>query len=133
MNHVVWAALACAAAGFGQTSETAGDLAARYLPDLIRLDSTNPPGNETRVARYLKQVADREGIPAELLGDDPQRLNFVARLRGTGKQRPLLLIAHSDVVPADRSQWSVDPFAAVEKKGYIYGAAPRTISNCWLP
>jgi acetylornithine deacetylase/succinyl-diaminopimelate desuccinylase-like protein len=104
-----------------QSSETVADLAAHYLPELIRLDSTNPPGNETRVAQYLKAVADREGLPAELLGDNPQRLNFVARLRGSGKQRPLLLIAHSDVVPADRSQWSVDPLAGIEKNGYIYG------------
>ena len=66
-------------------------------------------------------MADREGIEAELLGPDPERLNFIARLRGSGKQRPLLLIAHSDVVPADRSQWSVDPFAAVEKNGYVFG------------
>src|SRR5215468_3038992 len=122
MNHRVWAALACTAIAFGQTPETAADLAARYLPELIRLDSTNPPGNETRVAQYLKQVADREGIPAELLGDDPRRLNFVARLRGSGKQRPLLLIAHSDVVPADRSQWSVDPYAGLLKGGYFYGS-----------
>jgi hypothetical protein len=121
MNRLLWAALACTAIALAQPAETAADLAARYLPELIRLDTTNPPGNETRVARYLKQVADREGIPAELLGDDPERLNFVARLRGTGKQRPLLLIAHSDVVPADRSQWSVDPLAAIEKNGYIYG------------
>lgn len=118
---MVWVVLAGCAAAFGQRVETAADLAAQYLPDLIRLDTTNPPGNETRVARYLKQVADREGITAELLGDDPQRLNFVARLRGNGKRRPLLLIAHSDVVPADRSQWSMDPFSAVEKDGYIYG------------
>src|SRR4051794_9277587 len=117
MYRLVWSVLACSAMAFGQ----AGDLAAGYLPDLIHLDTTNPPGNETRVAQYLKQVADREGIQAELLGDNPQRLNFIARLRGTGKQRPLLLIAHSDVVPADRSQWSVDPFAAVVKDGYIYG------------
>jgi acetylornithine deacetylase/succinyl-diaminopimelate desuccinylase-like protein len=101
--------------------QTPGDLAVTYLRDLIRLDTSNPPGNESMAARYLKQVADREGIPAELLGDNPQRLNFIARLRGSGKQRPLLLIAHSDVVPADRSQWSVDPFAAIEKNGYIYG------------
>jgi acetylornithine deacetylase/succinyl-diaminopimelate desuccinylase-like protein len=121
MDRLVWAALAYTATALAQPAETAADLAARYLPELIRLDTTNPPGNETRVARYLKQVADREGIPAELLGDDPKRLNFVARLRGTGKQRPLLLIAHSDVVPADRSQWSVDPLAAIEKNGYIYG------------
>lgn len=121
MHRLVWGVLACAGLAFGQASETVADLAARYLPELIRLDSTNPPGNETRVARYLKQVADREGIGAELLGDDPQRLNFVARLRGSGKKRPLLLIAHSDVVPADRSQWSVDPLAGIQKDGYIYG------------
>jgi len=112
--------LALSLSALAQT-ETAADLAARYLPELIRLDSTNPPGNETRVAQYLKKVADREGIPAETLGDNPQRLNFVARLKGSGKQRPLLLIAHSDVVPADRSQWSVDPLAAIVKAGYIYG------------
>ena len=113
--------LALAGTGLAQPRETAADLAVRYLPELIRLDTTNPPGNETRVARYLKQVADREGIPAELLGDDPQRLNFIARLRGSGARRPLLLIGHSDVVPADRANWSLDPFAAIQKDGYIYG------------
>ena len=121
MYRLLWVALACAAIVAAQPAESAAALASRYLPELIRLDTTNPPGNESRVARYLKQVADREGIPAELLGDDPQRLNFVARLKGTGKRRPLLMIAHSDVVPADRSQWSVDPLAAVQKNGYIYG------------
>ncbi|HVW85798.1 MAG TPA: M20/M25/M40 family metallo-hydrolase, partial [Bryobacteraceae bacterium] len=118
MKAIVAAALVFTSMAPAQTS---GDLAPGYLRDLIRLDTSNPPGNESRVAKYLKQVADREGIPAELLGPDPQRLNFVGRLRGSGKQRPLLLIAHSDVVPVDRSQWSVDPFAAIGKGGYIYG------------
>lgn len=127
-THLI-AALAAAAVAAAQTTESAADLAARYLPELIRLDSTNPPGNETRVARYLKQVADREGITAELLGDNPQRLNFVARLRGSGKARPLLLIAHSDVVPADRSQWSVDPLAGILKDGYIYGRGAEDDKN----
>jgi len=108
------------AAGSGFCQPPA-NLGAEYLRDLIRLDTSNPPGNETRVAVYLKRVTDNEGIPSELIGDDPQRLNFIARLHGSGKQRPLLLIAHSDVVPVDRSQWTVDPFAAVEKNGYIYG------------
>jgi acetylornithine deacetylase/succinyl-diaminopimelate desuccinylase-like protein len=110
-------------------AQTAGDLAATYLRDLIRLDTSNPPGNETRAATYLKQVADREGIPAELLGPDPRRLNFIARLHGSGKQRPLLLIAHSDVVPVDRSQWTVDPFAGIEKAGYIYGRGAEDDKN----
>src|SRR5690349_5290501 len=74
----------------------------QYLIDLLRLDTSNPPGNESQVALYLKQVADFNGIPAELLGADPKRLNFVARLKGNGKNRPLILMAHSDVVPAER-------------------------------
>jgi acetylornithine deacetylase/succinyl-diaminopimelate desuccinylase-like protein len=102
-------------------AQSAGGLSAGYLRDLIRLDTSNPLGNETRVANYLKAVAEKEGIPAELARGDSQRLNFIARLRGSGKLRPLLLMAHSDVVPVDRSQWTVDPFAAVEKGGYIYG------------
>jgi acetylornithine deacetylase/succinyl-diaminopimelate desuccinylase-like protein len=69
----------------------------------------------------LKKVADAEGIPAELLGSDPERLNFVARLKGAGDARPLLMMAHSDVVPVDRSQWTVDPFTAIIKDGFIYG------------
>jgi acetylornithine deacetylase/succinyl-diaminopimelate desuccinylase-like protein len=121
MHRLLSAALALSSLALAQSGETAADLAARYLPELIRLDTTNPPGNETRVAQYLKSVADREGIPSELLGDNPQRLNFVARLKGSGRQRPLLLIAHSDVVPADRSQWTVDPLAGTIKDGYIYG------------
>jgi acetylornithine deacetylase/succinyl-diaminopimelate desuccinylase-like protein len=97
-----------------------GERAQRYLVDLIRLDTTNPPGNETRVANYLKKVADAEGIACELVGGDPTRLNFIARLDGASG-RPLLLMAHSDVVPADRTQWSVDPFSATIRDGYIYG------------
>src|SRR6478672_5854857 len=95
--------------------------ARQYLLDLLKLDTTNPPGNETRVADFLKQVADAHGIPCELLGPDPKRLNFVARLKGTGKKKPLLLMAHSDVVPADRAQWTADPFRAEIRNGFILG------------
>ena len=97
--------------------------AQRYLVDLIRINTTNPPGNETRVAEYLKRAATANGISAELLGDNPARLNFVARLPATAHSgaRPLLLMAHSDVVPADRSQWTVDPFSAELRDGYVYG------------
>src|SRR5580704_10191 len=101
-----------------------GPRAQHYLVDLIRMDTTNPPGNETRVAEYLKRVASNNGISAELLGDKPARLNFVARIPAavhSETSRPLLLMAHSDVVPADRSQWTVDPFSAELREGYIYG------------
>ena len=92
-----------------------------YLRDLIRLNTTNPPGNETRVASYLKKTADAEGIACELLGPDPKRLNFIARLDLGASGRPLLLMAHSDVVPAERAQWTVDPFSAEIREGRMYG------------
>src|SRR5579871_5859258 len=110
--------------GAALAAASPGDIAAlarQYLIELIRLDSTNPPGNETRVAEYLKKLCDSEGIPGQTLGSDPARLNFVARLPGSGKLKPLLLMAHSDVVPADRSQWTVDPFAAEVRDGYVWG------------
>src|SRR5260370_26239906 len=104
-----------------QTGSELGARARQYLIDLVRIDTTNPPGNETRVAEYLKQVATANGISCELLGD-PARLNFVARLPAASRgARPLLLIAHSDVVPADRKQWSVDPFSGELTRGFIYG------------
>src|SRR5580704_14062905 len=96
-----------------------GERTLQYLTDLVRLDTSNPPGNETRVAEYLKQVADSHQIPCELLGSDPKRKNFVARIKGSGKGRPLLLMAHSDTVPADRKQWSVDPFGGELRSGFI--------------
>jgi acetylornithine deacetylase/succinyl-diaminopimelate desuccinylase-like protein len=116
--------LLIATAGVAQEPASLGARAQRYLVDLIRVDTTNPPGNETRVAEYLKRVAQANGIGAELLGDKPARLNFVARIPGAAHSetaRPLLLIAHSDVVPADRSQWTIDPFSAELRDGYLYG------------
>lgn len=107
--------------GAADDNRPLGDRTRQYLTDLIRLDTSNPPGNETRVAEYLKQVAESHGIAADLMGSDPRRLNFVARLKGSGKGRPLLLMAHSDTVPAERSQWSVDPFSAENRNGFIYG------------
>jgi acetylornithine deacetylase/succinyl-diaminopimelate desuccinylase-like protein len=117
---------ACLICGFPLLASTGDNLslaerARRYLSALIRLDTTNPPGNETLAAGYLKQITDSYRIPAELLGPDPKRLNFVARLRGDGSKRPLLLMAHTDVVPADRSQWTADPFSGEQRGGFIFG------------
>ena len=71
--------------GAADDNRSLSDRTRQYLTDLIRLDTSNPPGNETRVAEYLKQVADSYGISAELLGSDPRRMNFVARLKGMAK------------------------------------------------
>jgi acetylornithine deacetylase/succinyl-diaminopimelate desuccinylase-like protein len=101
--------------------QQAGDETARFLTDLIRLDTQDPPGNESRVANYIAAIFQREGIPYELLEIKPGRASLVARLKGNGSKRPILLMAHEDVVPVDRAHWSVDPFAAVKKGDVLYG------------
>ncbi len=113
---VLWLALMS-----GLTAQTLEDEAFRHYTAILKLDTSNPPGTETRVARYLQEVCAREGIVGELLGGEADRLNFVARLTGSGEGRPLLLMAHSDVVPVERARWTVEPFAAVVKDGYVWG------------
>src|SRR5215471_4197344 len=95
--------------------------AAHFLAELIKIDTSNPPGNETKAAEYLKSVLEKEGIPAQIYESAPGRGNILARLKGNGKKRPLLLLAHLDVVGVERSKWTVDPFAALVKDGYMYG------------
>jgi len=99
----------------------ARDEAVRTLQALIRIDTSNPPGNETKVAEHLKAILDREGIPSEILALEPARGSLLARLRGNGSKRPLLLMAHTDVVGVERDKWTVDPFAATIRDGYVYG------------
>ena len=130
MTALKLSAVVVAALALSQPSpRSVEDEAERHLINLIRIDTTNPPGHETGVAAYLKREADAHGIPAELLGPDPDRLSFVARLKGAGPRKPLLLVAHSDVVPAEASQWSVDPFAATIKGGAIYGRGAEDIKS----
>lgn len=102
-------------------AETLADRTQRYFVDLLKLNTSNAPGNETLVAKYIQAELGKEGIAAELLGGDPQRLNVVARLASGGPKRPLLLMAHSDVVPVEPKLWTVPAFDAVEKDGFIYG------------
>lgn len=95
--------------------------AVKLLGDLVKIDTSNPPGNETRAAEYIKGVLAAEGIPAQIFESAPGRGNVVARLKGTGKKKPLLLMGHLDVVGVERDKWTVDPFAATIKDGYLYG------------
>jgi acetylornithine deacetylase/succinyl-diaminopimelate desuccinylase-like protein len=88
---------------------------------LVQINSSSPPGNETRVVEYLKKVLDGEGIPSKVFALDPNRANLVARLKGNGSKRPLLILAHTDVVGVQPEKWPVDPFGAVMKDGYIWG------------
>ncbi|MBL8240379.1 MAG: M20/M25/M40 family metallo-hydrolase [Bryobacterales bacterium] len=103
------------------SAETLEDRTQRYFIDLLRLNTSNAPGNETLVAQYIQAELRKEGIESELLGGDANRLNLVARLKGNGAKRPLLLMAHSDVVPVEPKLWTVPAFDAVQKDGFIYG------------
>jgi len=106
---------------FSLNAEQAQAEAVHFLADLVRIDTQDPPGDESKVAHYLEGVLKREGIASEILEPVPGRASIVARLKGNGKKRPLLIMGHEDVVPVDRSHWTVDPFAASERDGVIYG------------
>jgi len=93
----------------------------KFLSALVKIDTSNPPGNETRAAEYIKGVLAAEGISAQIFESAPGRGNLVARLKGNGKKKPLLLMGHLDVVGVERDKWTVDPFAAIVKDGYLYG------------
>ena len=92
-----------------------------HFQALIRFDTSDPPGGEKPAADYLKSVLEREGIPVEVFALEPHRPNLVARLKGTGKKRPLLIMGHTDVVNVDPRKWTHPPFGAVREGGYIYG------------
>ncbi len=91
------------------------------LADVLRIDTTNPPGGETAAANALARKLEAEGIHTEVFESAPGRGNLVARLPGQGSARPLILLSHLDVVPADARAWRVPPFAGKREGGYVYG------------
>lgn len=95
--------------------------AVNCLSDYLRINTTNPPGNEIVAADFLKGKLEAEGLDVLSFAFDPQRPNLVCRLRGDGSKRPLILLHHMDVVPAEREKWSVDPFSGEVKEGFIWG------------
>ena len=98
-----------------------GEQAVTRLAELIRIDTTNPPGNETPAAEFLAGLLAAEGIEPTLVGADPKRMNVVARVRGDGSKPPLLLCAHTDVVPAEADKWTHGPFSGAIADGYLWG------------
>ena len=92
-----------------------------FLADLIRINTTNPPGNEIEAAKYLAKNLEQEGFKCELFESAPSRGNIVTRIRGTGEKPSLLLLSHLDVVAANPNEWSVDPFGGVVKDGFVWG------------
>ena len=109
--------------------KAAGDEAVGYFKDLLRIDTTNPPGNERKAADYIAKIFEREGIRYEIVEAKPGRASIVARLEGTGKAGPLLLNGHLDVVPADPEHWTHPPFEATEADGCIWGRGAIDMKN----
>lgn len=101
--------------------DAAGKEAVGLLQAYLRVDTTNPPGNERRAADFFKEIFDREGIQNRIYDLGNGRANILARLPGNGSMRPLLLLNHLDVVPAEAERWTVPPFSGDIRDGFIWG------------
>ena len=93
----------------------------QLLSDLIRINTTNPPGHETASANYIAKYMCNDGFKTEIIESTSGRGSVIARLKGTGQKPNLLLLSHLDVVAANPHEWTVDPFAGAIKDGYVYG------------
>ncbi|MEX2372736.1 MAG: M20/M25/M40 family metallo-hydrolase, partial [Dehalococcoidia bacterium] len=108
------------------------DQATRWLSDYIGVDTVNPPGNETRACDWLGAILDAEGIPYDLYtpGGDESRKTLVARLPGDGSRgKPVILLNHTDVVPFERSYWTVEPLGGEVHDGYIWGRGAQDMKG----
>jgi acetylornithine deacetylase/succinyl-diaminopimelate desuccinylase-like protein len=100
------------------------DETAERLSQYLKINTSNPPGNELATARWLKAVLAKEGIEGEILDTaelGPGRANFYARLKGDGSKKAMAMVHHMDVVPVSPQSWSVNPFAGVIKDGHVWG------------
>jgi len=100
------------------------DETVRAMSEYLRINTTNPPGNELATAQWLQRLLAKEGIESEILDTaelGAGRANFYARLRGDGTKKAIALVHHMDVVPADSERWSVPPFSGAVKDGYVWG------------
>ncbi|MCM3905896.1 MAG: M20/M25/M40 family metallo-hydrolase [Pyrinomonadaceae bacterium] len=95
--------------------------AVQLLQELIRIDTSNPPGNERAAALHIQKLLEAEGIETKLLEVAPARANLYARIKGDGSRRPVILLSHTDVVMAEPERWSVPPFSGEIRDGFVYG------------
>lgn len=106
------------------------DEATTLLRDLIRVDTSNPPGRETPAALVVRDYLEANGVACELVARDPERANLIARLPGTGDGPSLALLGHTDVVPADAEDWTHPPFSAhLDEQGYVWGRGTCDMKN----
>lgn len=105
------------------------DLAVDLMRQYLRINTSNPPGNEIQTARFFKALFDKEGIQNEIFEYKPNRANIIARIKGNGSKKPIILLSHMDVVNTDPSAWRVDPFSAEIIEGSIYGRGALDMKN----
>jgi len=121
------ASLLCAGTGYAAAdsatpSRSQGDRTVTLLKKLISFDTSNAPGDTRALAEYLKSQFAPLGAEVDIfVAPNGKAAHFVARLRGDGSKKPVLLAAHADVVPVEREKWTIEPFAGIEKDGFIYG------------
>ncbi len=104
-----------------QMQQTIHETPEILLQNLIRFDTSNPPGNEYDCINYIKDVLEAYQIPVKIIAKDPKRPNLYARLNGEGKKPPLLLFGHVDVVPAKEENWKYPPFEGAIKEDFVWG------------
>jgi acetylornithine deacetylase/succinyl-diaminopimelate desuccinylase-like protein len=98
------------------------DPTAQMLADLIRIDTSNPPGHEQKIAEYLAPKFAALGFQTEIVPTpEAGKAALFARLKGDGTKKPLLLAAHADVVGVEREKWTVDPFGGIIRDGHVFG------------
>ena len=109
-------------------TDTLRDEAAALLQQLIRLNTVNPPGNETLAAECLRDYLEPHGLEVQLLGRTPERMNLVARLRG-GDGPALCFLSHTDTVVADPNEWARDPWSGDVVDGWVWGRGALDMKN----
>ncbi len=93
----------------------------KHFQALVRMDTSDPPGGEGPAVEYLKKVLEAEGIEVKVFAKEANRPNLVARLKGNGSKKPLLIMGHTDVVNVDPKKWKHGPFSATREGGWVYG------------
>lgn len=101
--------------------DTVGEETLTHLSDLVQINTTNPPGQETLVVDYLRNIFEAEGIATETYALDPDRANLVARIKGNGSKKPILIMGHTDVVGVQAEKWTEEPFSGLRRDGWLYG------------
>jgi acetylornithine deacetylase/succinyl-diaminopimelate desuccinylase-like protein len=113
----------------GESGDPVEQEAEADLVSYLRIDTSNPPGNETAGARFLQQLLAKDGIDAKLVGSDPKRQSVYARLVSGTNEKALILLHHIDVVPANVAEWTKPPFAGLRSGGYIWGRGALDIKS----